>query len=166
MASTYTLISSQVLASSAASVTFSSIPATYTDLVLRMSVKNSTTYDSSGVLLTFNGSGINSFTTLYGTVTTAYSDRYNYSFAQSPGSGVTANTFASIEISIPNYNSTSNKQMSSFYATENNSSSVYYIGVGASKSTYGSITSITLTDGNAANFVTNSSFYLYGISNA
>jgi hypothetical protein len=32
---TYTLIESQVLGSSAASVTFSAIPATYTDLVLK-----------------------------------------------------------------------------------------------------------------------------------
>jgi hypothetical protein len=36
MANTYTLIESQVLGSAAASVTFSAIPATYTDLVLKV----------------------------------------------------------------------------------------------------------------------------------
>jgi len=39
MPSTYTLISSNVLGSSAASVTFSAIPSTYTDLVLRISAR-------------------------------------------------------------------------------------------------------------------------------
>ena len=37
---TYTLISSNVLSSSAASVTFSSIASTYTDLVLRVSARD------------------------------------------------------------------------------------------------------------------------------
>jgi hypothetical protein len=45
MANTYTLIESQVLGSSAASVTFSAIPATYTDLVLKFSSRN----DDTGV---------------------------------------------------------------------------------------------------------------------
>lgn len=39
MASTYTLISSSVLTVTTQSVTFSSIPQTYTDLVLRMSYR-------------------------------------------------------------------------------------------------------------------------------
>ena len=51
-ANTYTLISSNVLGSSAASVTFSSIPATYTDLVLRVSAR--TDADDTS-LITFNG---------------------------------------------------------------------------------------------------------------
>jgi len=52
---TYTLISSNVLTSSAASVTFSSIPATYTDLVVRLSARATTT--ASNIWVTFNGTG-------------------------------------------------------------------------------------------------------------
>ena len=48
MANTYTLISSNVLSSSAASVTFSAIPATYTDLVVKTSVRET---NNSGVML-------------------------------------------------------------------------------------------------------------------
>ena len=46
MPSTYTLISSNVLASSAASVTFSAIPSTYTDLVVRASIRSDATSDA------------------------------------------------------------------------------------------------------------------------
>ena len=55
---TYTLISSNVLTTAAASVTFSSIPATFTDLVLRMSAQAdgaSNAFDN--ITLTFNGTG-------------------------------------------------------------------------------------------------------------
>jgi len=55
MANTYTLIESQVLGSSAASVTFSAIPATYTDLVLRYSARHNNAFSISQVLITFNG---------------------------------------------------------------------------------------------------------------
>ena len=40
MPATYTLIASNTLSSAAASVTFSAIPATYTDLVLRYSARS------------------------------------------------------------------------------------------------------------------------------
>ena len=58
-ANTYTLISSNVLASSAATVTFSSIPATYTDLVLRVSARN-----NDGVPFTYVGGTGNSIEVL------------------------------------------------------------------------------------------------------
>ena len=54
MATTYTLISSTVLTSTEASVTFSSIPATYTDLrvVLVSTIQTAADY----IEITFNGS--------------------------------------------------------------------------------------------------------------
>ena len=54
MANTYTLISSNTLTSSAASVTFSSIPATYTDLVLRISARSDRVSTTDRLRLTFN----------------------------------------------------------------------------------------------------------------
>ena len=65
MATTYNLISSNVLSSSAASVTFSSIPAIYTDLVLRCSTRG--TGFSNTVLYYFNGNSSNtSYTNILG----------------------------------------------------------------------------------------------------
>ena len=54
MATTYTLITSQTLASSAASVTFSSIPSTYTDLVLRVSARTDNAAVSDGFYVGLN----------------------------------------------------------------------------------------------------------------
>ena len=70
----YTLISETVLSSSAASVTFSSIPQTYTDLVFEFLANTTATV---GTLLQFNGdTGTNySSTQLYGSGTSATSAR-------------------------------------------------------------------------------------------
>ena len=51
---TYNLISSNVLTTAKASVTFSSIPATYTDLVLRVSARDSSDTPISTLTMTFN----------------------------------------------------------------------------------------------------------------
>jgi hypothetical protein len=71
---TYTLISSQTLGSAAASVTFSSIPNTYTDLVLVMSA--TTTLDGRDFRLQFNSdTGTNYSSTYMGAYTSATSGR-------------------------------------------------------------------------------------------
>ena len=174
MASTYTLISSQVLASSAASVTFSSIPATYTDLVLRCSVR---TDDSARTLYymktQFNGdTGTNYSTTdvySYSSAaasvrTTSYNDLTGDPYTVD-GPNSTASTFSNLELYIPSYTASQNKPVSLSTAVENNSATLALIGASANlwRST-AAITSITFTS--YGNFVTNSSFYLYGISNA
>ena len=57
MANTYTLISSNVLGSSAASITFSAIPATYTDLVVRVTSRVDRSINGAhNCFLTVNGS--------------------------------------------------------------------------------------------------------------
>jgi hypothetical protein len=72
---TYTLIASNTLGSAAASVTFSSIPATYTDLVLVSNVSGSG--GNANLRITFNSdTGTNySTTALSGDGTTAVSNR-------------------------------------------------------------------------------------------
>ena len=174
MPSTYTLISSNVLSSSAASVTFSAIPATFTDLVLRASTRLDGGAIEGLLSIELNGATLNiSDTTLtaqYSSGATSYRD----SAASSgyPGwsndGGSTSNTFASVEIYLPNYaSSTQNKQMSSATAVENNATQA--------RGTYGALlvgsnTAITsirigrLTGG--SNFVSGSSFYLYGIKSS
>jgi hypothetical protein len=174
---TYTLISSNVLASSAASVTFSAIPATYTDLVLRISARTSANPGGYSYLqVTYNGTASGySDTLLYkdGTNATPLSQRASgsNSFWSSAGTGLpfstaanTSNAFGSAEIYIPSYTASQYKPASAFSVQEDNSTAQYMV-VDASLSTNTSaITSVTITAGDP-NFVATSSFYLYGISN-
>jgi hypothetical protein len=174
MAITYTLIASNTLGSSAASVTFSSIPNTYTDLVLRISWRT----DASGVysqtpIVRFNGqtSGTNySNTYLNGSGTTASSGRYSSDFTWRPyllltGSASTANTFANVELYIPNYLTSTNKPASLFGVSELNQTTNNTIGTNALLwSNTSAITSIKL-EAPTDNFVSGSSFFLYGIKN-
>jgi hypothetical protein len=172
---TYTLISSNVLASSAASVTFTSIPATYTDLVLKWSTRDdSTNYALSAFLVTFNND-----------TTTLYSATEIYAGDSSPASGRTstagniglngqggsmdANCFSSGEMYLPSYLASQNKPSSFYYVNENNSTTAYRWLVDATAALYRSttaISSIELKPPATKNFVSGSSFYLYGISNA
>jgi hypothetical protein len=160
MANTYTLIQAQTLASSAASVTFSSIPATYTDLVLRVSARNTT---SSEIFdFGFNGVTTNqSSTYLNGSGSAATSAQYTLYNRSNPSTS-TASTFSNSEIYIPNYAGNTNKPVSMVGANENNGTTIYMNTVAGLWSSTAAITSITCT----APFATGSSFYLYGIKNS
>jgi hypothetical protein len=166
---TYTLIDSEVLASSQASVTFSSIPATYTDLVLRISARGGGT---NTINLTFNGvtTSTYSVTRLTGNGSSAASAAGSSLTAISVrgttnNNAYTSSTFSNAEIYIPSYTASQNKPVSSFGVNENNATSSFLsVDAGLSSNT-AAITSITLTTGDTT-FDTDSSFYLYGISNA
>ena len=172
MPNTYTLISSNVLTSSAASVTFSSIPATYTDLVLKYASRSDTSTTSLNI--TFNSDTATNYssTYLYGDGTNAVSGRdtsvANINEAvKSNASASTANTFTNNEIYIPSYTVSQNKPLSSFTAMELNSATNTYVGAGAHlwRNT-AAVSSIQLALAGGANFVSGSSFYLYGIKNS
>lgn len=169
---TYNLIASNVLSSSAASVTFSAIPSTYTDLVLRISTRVSRAVnDSHNCLMTFNNStsADYSFRFVAGTGTTASSVGISNDigvFVLSNGNSTTANTFSSNEIYIPNYASSTNKPSSVFDVVENNSATINAImGKAGLRSNTAAITSIKL-DADGHNYLAGSSFYLYGIKNS
>lgn len=175
MAATYNLISSQVLGSTATSVTFSSIPSTYTDLVVKTSAR-----DSSGgngfdnIYMTFNGTS-----STYGTTFLRYnssgvdtfndaSQIYTRVIASVGGTGGEANQFSVSEIYIPNYATSSTKQISIWNATENSGTgpnSGFVIQEAATWAS-GAITSITLLDSASLSYAVGSSFYLYGIKNS
>jgi len=170
---TYTLIEAKTLASSAASVIFSAIPATYTDLVLKWSARTDASgsqYDS--IYMKFNGNSANySRTTLRGNGATASSQQAssqteaNILISASAPTG-TSNTFSNVEIYIPSYTVSQNKPFSSFSAQENNTTTAFIFGNANLWSNTSAITSIALTPEIGPNFVSGSSFYLYGISNA
>jgi hypothetical protein len=169
---TYTLISSNVLTSSAASVTFSSIPATYTDLVLRVSARDTSDSAISEIIMRINGETgyptIYSNTYLLGDGSSASSGRASNSYTRyiinEPGTGYTSSTFNSLEIYIPSYNASQNKPMSIISATETNASGAYMVANAMLRSNTAAITEIALSS--YTTFVSGSSFYLYGISNA
>ena len=174
MANTYTLISSNVLSSSAASVTFSAIPATYTDLVLRITARSDRAANSSNLGVKLNGATTNySDTNLFKSQSNSVlSNRqvigdltYQY-LGVIPANSATASTFGIAEFYLPNYTVSQNKQASNFSVFENNSAPVSEINLQANL--YSSTTAITSieisTQTPTANFVSGSSFYLYGIS--
>jgi len=172
MANTYTLISSNVLSASAASVTFSAIPSTYTDLVLKMSARCDRATFPAGYNLRVNGSTTDGSTTyIYGDGATAGSGRQTSNWiqiGQISGANQTADSFTNGEIYIPNYAGSTKKPVSVFNAQEQNSASTY-VQIDATAGLYNQTTAITsLVIGltGAYNLVSGSSFYLYGIKNS
>ena len=172
MPSTYTLISSNVLSSSAASVTFSAIPATFTDLVLRISARlDAATSDSTIKMFTNVSGSIYSVTQLRGfgsnSGSTVASNGVSWEKNSFNAATSTSNTFSSAELYIPNYAGSTNKPASFFQVFENNSATTNLITVNANLlSSTTAITSITFENYSPANFVSGSSFYLYGIKNS
>ncbi len=171
MPATYTLISSNVLSSAAASVTFSAIPATYTDLVVKFAARSAyaDVWDGWNFYVNSVSNSVHSFTSIKGNGATASSDNnsggdswYNLNFI--PAANATSNTFSNGEVYFPNYNSSTNKPGSIFQVGETNSTTAYMAGGALLYNATSAITSITFRCN--ANFVSGSSFYLYGISNA
>ena len=166
---TYTLISSNVLGSAAASVTFSSIPSTYTDLVLRASVRSDRAFSIDAITFTLNTSTSNlSNTRLEGTGSAVNStfNTTNLTLNRTTAATTTANTFASLEFYIPNYTVSQNKPFSGFFATENNTTAAYAGATAGLWRNTAALTSIQMGLVDGPNFDTGSSFYLYGIKNS
>jgi hypothetical protein len=174
MANTYTLISSNVLGSNTSTITFSSIPSTYTDLVLLCSVRAVYASSFSSLRAYFNGdsSALASTTRLTGDGASASTSR-DANISQGVFGGFTtansstSNTFSSHELYIPNYLSTTSKPIWATGAHETDAATAYIqLNAGLWRNT-SAITSITVQDfaGGVNNFAAGSSFYLYGIKN-
>jgi hypothetical protein len=166
---TFTQIGTAVTVGSggAASIDFSSIPSTYTDLVLRLSLRQ-----DSGTLnyasMRFNNATTN-FT--YRTIEGAGSGTPG-SFNGSTGtygfpvpSPATASTFSSADIYIPNYAGSTNKSFSVDTVTENNATTAYADLIAGLWSQTTAINQVTFYPA-GGNFVQYSTAYLYGVSNA
>jgi len=170
MATTFTLINSTILSSNAASVTFSSIPADYTDLVIKTSLRHNAASTQDTFLLTqINGATGFSNTWLRGDGSSKLSLRTLVGSAsylgQIPGATATSNTFDNTEIYIASYTAAQYKPFSVYSVQENNSATAYMGTTAGLWSNTAAITSIEFS-ANGQSFVTGSSFYLYGISNA
>lgn len=168
MATTFTQIGSAVTVGSggAASIDFSVIPSTYTDLVLKTSVRWSNT-GPDGFNISFNGS-TSSFTCRFvegagsGTPISSTGTRFAGGLE---GTGYTANTFGSVEIYIPNYAGSTNKSYSIDSVTENNATQAFSQLIAGLWSNTSAINQITIAP-SSGTFVQYSTAYLYGVSNA
>ena len=168
MATTYTLIMPAVVVGSggATDITFSSIPATYTDLVVKLSGRS--TGSSIGVILKPNGSTSSISTkNLEGNGSSAISYSSTNILGYMPPSTATASTFGNLEIYIPNYAGSSYKSVSCDAVNETNATTAYSVLTAWLWSNTSAITSLTLaSDGAGNNFAQYSTAYLYGVSNA
>ena len=160
MPSTYTPIATTTLGSAASSVTFSSISGSYTDL--RIVYATTASADAGNYIRYNSDSGSNySRTGLYGNGSSAGSNRDTSStgiygpFTMS--SAITSNT-----IDIMNYSNTTTNKTCLVRAGAANNSTVASVGLWRSTA---AITSVSITcDG--ANFVSGSTFTLYGVKSA
>jgi hypothetical protein len=169
MANTYTLISSVTVSSATNTISFTSIPQTYTDLLFKISGRFS--IDTASAFLRYNGTTTNGTSIFLEGSGSSASSSTDGSYQYGPIHGVvnstkTANTFGNAEIYIPNYTSSNYKSSSSDGVTENNGAATT-MALGANLwSDTAAITSIEIVGAASADFVEHSTAYLYGISNA
>lgn len=162
-----TLVSTTTLTTATASITFSAIPQTATDLLLVVSHRNSGGANQDNLFMRINGSSTNTYVSrqLYGNGSTAASGNQtatadNYTYSNSASS--TSNTFASTQFYIPNYALTGTKTWSVDTVFENNATTGYQQIIATTYTTSVSgITSITLTTN--YNLVTGTTASLYTI---
>ena len=174
MPSTYTLIKGDTLVTAAATYTFTAIPSTFTDLVVRTSTRGSQVNANTNMFIKFNGdsSALYSWTYLQATGTTASSARLSgdtqLRAEKTTADNATANTFSSYELYLPSYTASQSKPISTINAQENNTTTNGDWYIDARANLYRSNTAISSIAFSLASgdFMAGSSFYLYGIKNS
>jgi hypothetical protein len=171
MANTFVKIASATVgAGGTSSIDFTSIPATYTDLCVKLSLRGSNN-DPYGLILTRLNGATSGYTTtrLYGysgSGTGTGSDGntgLTYLYGGYPPAGTaTANTFGSDEFYFPNYAGSTQKSYSQDSAPENNSGIVLSTLIAGLSTGTSAINQITFYN-EYGNFVQYSTATLYGI---
>jgi hypothetical protein len=171
---TYKLIASTTVGSSVATITLSSIPNTYTDLLLVASLKSNQASSSDGAyaLLELNGSGttdtggrfnfVSADVGQVGTASTGYSAP-NYVLGWGAGS---EGGWSSTRFYLYNYTSSSNKAIrcDSWQEATTNTNCRRGFTAGFYNSS-SAISSVTIRNA-VGSYINDSTVYLYGISNA
>jgi len=167
---TYTLIASNTVgAGGAASITFSSIAGTYTDLLVKVSGRSARAgQQADNLFVTFNSNTSNySVRTLQGNGSSASSSNFSNRYASLAldAAGSTASIFSSHEIYIPSYASAYYKSYSVDNVSENNATAAQSDLLAGLWSNTAAITSIELKP-EVSTFVQYTTAYLYGIKNS
>ena len=151
----------------AASIDFTSIPQTYTDLKIVFSLRSTNAVVNQQATVKFNTSSTG-FTSRYmygnapgGNVPSATNAYYGGNIS---GASATANVFSNIELYIPNYTSSNNKSFSVDSVQEDNSTSGFPFLVAGLWSNTDAINAVSIlgTTGNLAQYSTAT---LYGVKN-
>jgi hypothetical protein len=170
MATTYEKIATVTVgAGGAASIDFTSIPSTYSDLVVKVSARMGNAANSDDIFFKFNSS-TGSFTAKYlqGTgSSTPLSGSYSQFAGEANSANSTASTFSNFEVYVPNYAGSNYKSYSGDSVTEINSATnnqLFFIaGLWSSTS---AVNAITLYSATGASFAQYSSATIYGIKNS
>jgi hypothetical protein len=165
------LISSVTVGSGgAANINFSSIPATFKDLKLVVSARTSQAVPQDNGLISFNGSSSSfAYKRLYGDgaggvgAGSASTNSINIVYSAATA---TANAFNNSEVYISNYTSSDYKPWSVDSVQENQTTEAYAFLIAGIWQSTAVINQITIAPASGANFVQNSTAYLYGISNS
>jgi hypothetical protein len=174
MANTFELIASSTVGLlGAASFDFTSIPSTYTDLVVKISARSDAATDSEHIYVTFNGSASAQYSMLRfrgtGTAASSYSEATQTSinfYNAVDALTATANTFSNNELYVPNYAGSTNKSVSFDSVEENNATGANAVLFAGLWSNTAAINRITLASTGSNKFVQYSTAYLYGVKNA
>jgi len=167
MANTYTLIETKELSTTTASVEFSSIPQTYTDLMLKVSARSTEVDTFTSLRVYFNGVTTNQ-TAVEGRVINTTIVSYSVAYAQAgylAGGQTDANLHGSANIYVPNYTGATSKVSAGDVFLASNTAAQNVLVFSSRKWTVtDAVTSITVAPANGS-WVQYSNFYLYGIKN-
>ncbi len=154
----------------AASIAFTNIPQTYTDLCVKISARSARVANQDDYNISLNGSSAGlAYRQLYGgagsgSVVTGSAGGSTGFVGIMPAANNTASTFSSQEIYFPNYSGNANKSFSVDSVAENNAVTQWQLDlISQLWSNTNPITSISFTSNNAANFAQYSTATLYGI---
>jgi hypothetical protein len=166
MPQTYTPIASQTLGSAAATVTFSSIASTYTDLVLVMSY--SLSVGSASTFMQFNSDTTTNYSNTYLSGATSATSGRDTSATRirvaAPALGTGINVMRTNITQIQNYANTTTFKTTLSRDSQGDAETAAIVGLW--RKTPEAINAINLFNGASANFTTGSTFTLYGILKA
>ena len=161
-------------AGGASSIEFTSIPATYTDLLIRISARTNRsgqvvdslklTFNSSTSGFSARGLGANAASTPFSFTNAGSASIEDAVFVTA--ASATASTFGNADIYIPNYASSNNKSVASDSVSENNATTSYLLIDAGLWSNTAAITSLKLAPLNGSLIDQYSTATLYGIKSS
>ena len=169
MANTYVAIATTTVgAGGASSIDFTSIPQTYTDLAIQISVRGTLNAGSQVIYLQFNNDTTSAnyqYIRLLGSGSAASSaSGSDYIVDVTQGDNATASTFGSEFIYIPNYAGSNYKSVSNDFVGENNATLAYMGFMAFLWKSTSAISSIKLSSNGSFKQYTTAT--LYGIKNS
>jgi hypothetical protein len=167
----FKIASATVDSGGSTSFDFTSIPQGYTDLMIKVSVRGATSGANDGFMIRFNNDSSTTYSSRYlaadavnaQTGSNAYSST-GYTYVTSITTGTyTANSFSSVDIYIPNYTISNNKNFYAESASEKNASDSWVSLVSGLYPITTAISRITLLTVSGSGYTQNSTATLYGI---